>query len=170
MGGIKKKHDDQTQSTVIATSWDSWEPGNKAAATTATSGQWLLDGFVEHEVVMPLASREELDAVVKIVSEEMSKGSAEAACVKRIKIEVGLNAEISRTLAHFGMSLSAVQSSLENFLDSGVENVKWLGGCCEFCDTNDNLHVPINTPFPTGHFLPPACDYCICALSPYVVY
>ena len=170
MGVFKKKHETQIEVSVNPTNWNTWEPGNKAAGDVATSGQWLSEGFAEHEVAIPPASKEELDAVAKIVSEEMAKGSAEAVAIKRVKTEVGLATDTARTIVHFGMSLSAAQSSLARYLDSGVENVKWLGGCCEVCDANDNIHVPINSPFPSGHLLPPACDYCICALSPFVVY
>lgn len=165
MFGKKVKKESNQISTAPA-AWDNWEPGNKKAAELSHSGEWLIDGFKRQKVEMPEVVSEKLDEISKIISEEVAKGSAESQLIKRLKSEVSLNSEDAKTVGHFGAHLAVTQSSLNDYLESNVTKVEWLGPCCELCDENEGISVPINTPFPTGHLYPPACEYCLCAISP----
>ena len=151
--------------------WGSWKPGNSRAGNKAIDGAWLASGFKKQKVEMPQVESKTLDLVVKIIEEELSKGSARAKFVKRIKSELGLDEDMADIFANFGSSLATEESNLNDYLESSVEQITWLGGgCCEVCDKNDGEVVSISKRFPSGHYLPPACAFCSCTISPHIVY
>ena len=151
--------------------WGNWRPGNSRAGSKAKNGDWLAYGFKKQGVRMPDIDPKLLDSVVKIIEEELSKGSAQTTFIKRVKNELGLEKQDAEVLICFGSALATEESNMNDYLESSVETVVWLGGgCCSVCDKNDGKVIPINQPFPSGHFLPPACSSCICTISPHVEY
>ena len=159
-----KKDKAEISSSVV--NWDNWKPGDAKAAEIAFSGNWLRQTFKRQNIEMPPVEENILDKVVRIVSEELENGSAEAKVVKRIATDVSLPKEVSKLLAHFATSAAMTERAMESYRETQIARVEWLGGCCEICDVNDGVVVPIDSAFPSGHFFPPACTYCLCSIAP----
>ncbi len=127
---------------------------------------WLAAGLRGHKVTIEGGSEVDLDAVTQIVTRLQDQG--EAKVVREVAVSLGIDRSLAEALAHFCSTLLFSQRAFSDYKESNVKKVQWLGPCCDTCDKNEGVKVVLGESFPSGHLYPPGCDYCTCALSPWM--
>ena len=73
------------------------------------------------------------------------------------------------SLTHFAMALAMCQRALGEYEYVKGAKIQWdSAGCCDKCDKNDGEVIEAGKTFSSGHQFPPACDYCICDIMPFL--
>ena len=148
--------------------WSNWKPGDAASADIATESGWLKSGLKMQMLDFPGSENVDLDAVSKIVGSGLRVGAAEAKTVKQVVTELGIDKDQATFLVHFAMCLAASQRDMETSGDI-LSKMEWDGdGCCDRCQKNHGKSVKIGSKFPSGHYMPPGCEYCTCCLLPVI--
>jgi hypothetical protein len=148
--------------------WENWKPGDSDAQEIAARKGWLREGLSRQGIVFPGMEEVHLDELAAIVSAALGQGSAEAKVVKEVVTQMGVEKTLAKSLVHFATALAQSQRSLSSYFELPDMKVEWdSSGCCDICDKNDNHPVKAGENFPSGHQLPPACEYCICAIMPF---
>ena len=149
--------------------WSTWEPGDTDAEFIASTPGWLAEGLRNQKISFPGADKVELDEVAKIVALGLGSGSAESKTVKEVVSQLSIDKELAKSLTHFAMALAMCQRALGEYEYAKGAKIQWdSAGCCDKCDKNDGEVIEAGKTFQSGHQFPPACDYCICDIMPFM--
>jgi hypothetical protein len=149
--------------------WSTWKPGDTDAEFIASTPGWLAEGLKNQKISFPGAETVQLDEVAKIVALGLGSGSAESKIVKEVVNQLSLEKELAKSLTHFAMALAMCQRALGEYEYAKGAKIQWdSAGCCDKCDQNDGKVIEAGKTFPSGHQFPPACEYCICDIMPFM--
>jgi hypothetical protein len=155
---------------AMAINWDTWKPGNRAAANLIKPPRGLSDLLDRRGVTIQNVNRTTLDRIGTILGRALAKGETPASV--RAELEDLLDdSDRALTIAQTEMSSAVSVASRELYEESGAELVEWIvADPCDLCQENaDASPIGIGDVFPSGDTEPPAHPNCVCDIAPYVV-
>jgi hypothetical protein len=154
-------------SNVGVVDWNTWTPGNSAAAALISPAgglQSLLDarGLTINGII-----NTSLDRIGTVLGNGLADGTTPREVSRQIN-DVINDPQRSLTIAQTEMSRAVVQSELSQYADSGIEMVEWLvADPCEDCQVNlDASPISIDESWPNGDA--PVHPNCMCDIGPYI--
>ena len=155
---------------AMAINWDTWKPGNRAAANLIKPPRGLSDLLDRRGVTIQNVNRTTLDRIGTILGRALAKGETPASV--RAELEDLLDdSDRALTIAQTEMSSAVSVASRELYEESGAELVEWIvADPCDLCQENADVSpIGIDDTFPSGDTEPPAHPNCVCDIAPYVV-
>ena len=155
---------------AMAINWDTWKPGNRAAANLIKPPRGLSDLLDRRGVTIQNINRTTLDRIGTILGRALAKGETPASV--RAELEDLLDdSDRALTIAQTEMSSAVSVASRELYEESGAELVEWIvADPCDLCQENADVSpIGIGDVFPSGDTEPPAHPNCVCDIAPYVV-
>jgi hypothetical protein len=155
---------------AIGINWDTWKPGNRAAANLIKPPRGLSTLLDRRGVMIQGINKTTLDRIGTILGRALAKGETPESV--RDELEDLLDdSERALTIAQTEMSSAVCVASRELYEESGAELVEWLVAApCDLCQENaDASPIGIGDTFPSGDTEPPAHPNCVCDIAPYVV-
>lgn len=155
---------------AMAINWDTWKPGNRAAANLIKPPRGLSDLLDRRGVTIQNVNRTTLDRIGTILGRALAKGETPASV--RAELEDLLDdSDRALTIAQTEMSNAVSVASRELYEESGAELVEWIvADPCDLCQENADVSpIGIGDVFPSGDTEPPAHPNCVCDIAPYVV-
>jgi hypothetical protein len=155
---------------AMAINWDTWKPGNRAAANLIKPPRGLSDLLDRRGVTIQNVNRTTLDRIGTILGRALAKGETPASV--RAELEDLLDdSDRALTIAQTEMSSAVSVASRELYEESGAELVEWIvADPCDLCQENADVSpIGIGDVFPSGDTEPPAHPNCVCDIAPYVV-
>lgn len=153
---------------ALRMNWNTWRPGNRAAAALLDPPGGLRRLLQRRGVTIRGLSNTTLDRIGTSLAEGLREGMTRQEASRLIN---GVLDDSARSLMIAGteMTFAVTQASKELYRDSGVEMVEWLvADPCEECQENyDQSPIPINEEWRNGD--PPVHPNCMCDVAPYVV-
>lgn len=173
--------------------WNSWKPGNRAAALLVTPKGGLQKLMQARGVTIDGITKTTYDRIGTQLAYALQHGLTPNAVSSEIAALLGqpspartsyliqqgysavgdvmLDPERALMIAQTEMSRAVSVAARELYQDSGVELVEWLTAePCDECQENEDVSpIGIDETFPTGDTEPPAHPNCVCDLAPYVV-
>lgn len=150
--------------------WDTWKPGNRAAANLLKPSRGLSDLLDRRGVTIQSINRTTLDRIGTILGRALAKGETPASVREELEDLLG-DSERALTIAQTEMSSAVSVASRELYEESGAELVEWIvADPCDLCQENADVSpIGIGDTFPSGDTEPPAHPNCVCDIAPYVV-
>lgn len=164
----KAAPDRQRRAQALAMNWNTWRPGNRAAALRLRPTS-LLYALLNRGNAM---ADEITMTTVKRIGTILAEGLRQGVTPKRMSILIDqLVDDPTRalTIAQTETSYAVVEANLDLYRESGVEMVEYLvADPCELCSENlDASPISIGEEWPNGN--PPVHPNCMCDVAPYVV-
>jgi len=159
----------QKAPSVGVVNWDTWTPGNQAAAALVKP-KGALQGLLDRRgIVIDGISQTKIDRIGTVLGDALASGITPSK-VSILVDQVINDPQQALTIAQTEMSRAVSVASRNLYEDSGVTQVEWLvAEGCEDCQENaDASPIGIDETFPTGDTEPPAHPNCMCSLAPYV--
>ena len=152
---------------VGVVNWDTWTPGNQAAATLIKPPgalQGLLDA---RGITINGVTNTKLDRIGTVLGNALQLGII----FKQVSVMVDQvinDPQQALTIAQTEMSNAVVQAELAQYADSGVEMLEWLvADPCDECQENlDASPISIDADWPNGDA--PVHPNCMCDIAPYI--
>ena len=153
---------------ALVINWNTWKPGNRAAALRLRPSSTLYDLLnrgtsMSDEITMTTVKR-----IGTILSRVLAEGKnpRDAAILIDQMIDDPVRALM---IAQTETSYAVVQSSLDLYRESGVEMVEYLvADPCDACAENEAASpIQLGEQWPNGD--PPVHPNCMCDVAPYVV-
>jgi hypothetical protein len=155
-------------SNSLKMNWRTWRAGNRAAAALVEPPNGLKRLLAGRGIKINDLSTTTLNRIGTALADGLRVGATRASIADDISYILGDDA---RALAIAGTEMSAavVQSNLELYAESGVEQVEYLvADPCDECAENEEASpLPLGEEFPNGN--PPVHPNCMCDIAPYVV-
>lgn len=167
--GIRKAAPDKEQlRRSLMIPWDSWKPGNRAAAALVQPPSGLKRLLDARGVKIAGLNNTTLNRIGTRLADGLNAGVTRKQMGKLIE-DVINDPERALTIAGTEMSAAVVQSSLQLYQESGVEMIEWLvADPCDECQQNlDQSPIGIDEEWINGD--PPVHPNCMCDIAPYVV-
>ena len=155
---------------AMGINWDTWKPGNRAAANLLKPPRGLSDLLDRRGVTIQNVNRTTLDRIGTILGRAVARGETPESV--RDELEDLLDdPDRALTIAQTEMSSAVCVASRELYEESGAELVEWLvADPCDLCQENADVSpIGIGDTFPSGDTEPPAHPNCVCDIAPYVV-
>jgi len=155
---------------AMGINWDTWKPGNRAAANLIKPPRGLSDLLDRRGVTIQNVNRTTLDRIGTILGRALAKGETPASV--RAELEDLLDdSDRALTIAQTEMSSAVSVASRELYEESGAELVEWIvADPCDLCQENADVSpIGIGDVFPSGDTETPAHPNCVCDIAPYVV-
>ena len=162
--GVQKAPD------VGVVDWNTWKPGNQAAAELIKPSGGLQTLLDRRGIVIDGISNTKLDRIGTVLGRAIADGITP----RQVSIMVDRvinDPQQALVIAQTEMSRAVSVAARNDYINSGVEQVEWLVAVgCEDCQMNaDASPLGIDEVFPSGDTEPPAHPNCMCDLAPYVV-
>jgi hypothetical protein len=156
-----------TPANVGVVDWNTWKPGNQAAATLVKPAGGLQKLLDTRGLTIDGVSNTKLDRIGTVLGNALELGITP----KQVSImvdQVVNDPQQALTIAQTEMSRAVVQAELSQYRDSGVEMVEWLvADPCEECQVNlDASPISIDAEWPNGDA--PVHPNCMCDIAPYI--
>jgi len=156
-----------TPANVGVVNWDTWTPGNQAAATLVKPAGGLQRLLDTRGLTIDGVSNTKLDRIGTVLGNALELGITP----KQVSIMVDQvinDPQQALTIAQTEMSRAVVQAELTQYQESGVEMVEWLvADPCEECQVNlDASPISIDADWPNGDA--PVHPNCMCDIAPYI--
>jgi len=168
--GFKKSPTAQQMARASVIDWQTWTPGNKAAAALLSPKNGLQSLLDNRAITIDGIINTKLDRIGTILSQALEVGVAPNQ-VAILVDQVIDDPERAMIIAQTEMSRAVSVASRELYQDSNVEQVEWLvaEGCDDCQENADASPIGIDEEFPSGDTEPPAHPNCMCSLAPYIV-
>jgi len=152
---------------VGVVNWDTWKPGNQAAATLIQPSSGLQRLLDSRGLTIDGVSNTKLDRIGTVLGNALQLGITP----KEVSIMVDQvinDPQQALVIAQTEMSRAVVQAELAQYRDSNVEMVEWLvADPCEECQVNlDASPISIDADWPNGDA--PVHPNCMCDIAPYI--
>lgn len=155
-------------SNSLKMNWNKWMPGNRAAAALVEPPNGLKRLLAGRGIKINDLSSTTLNRIGTALADGLRAGATRQSIAEDLSYILGDDA---RALAIAGTEMSAavVQSNLDLYAESGVEQVEYLvADPCDECAENEEASpIPLGEEFPNGN--PPVHPNCMCDIAPYVV-
>lgn len=150
--------------------WETWQPGNRAAAALLKPKGGLESLLASRRIsIVDAVVSTKLDRIGTILSMALEQGATPKETSLLVD-EVIDDASHALMIAQTEMSRAVSVASRDLYESSDVEQVEWLvAEGCDLCQDNaDASPIGIGDTFPSGDSEPPAHPNCMCALAPYI--
>lgn len=167
--GLRKAAPSRKQlQRALAINWNTWRPGNRAAARLLTPPNGLKRLLDARGIDIQGITRTTLDRIGTRLADGLKQGLSRRSMARLINDIIG-DPERALMIAGTESSRAVVQASKNLYEDSGVEMIQWLvADPCEDCQENyDQSPIPIGEEWRNGD--PPVHPNCMCDVAPYVV-
>ena len=174
---------------AMGINWETWKPGNRAAANLLKPSRGLSDLLDKRGVTIQGLNQTSLDRIGTALARALQRGETPSSAVPTIMEEIaGYREKLARelgielddilsdseralTIAQTEMSRAVSIASRELYEESGAELVEWItADPCDLCQENADVSpIGIGDTFPSGDTEPPAHPNCVCDIAPYVV-
>lgn len=174
---------------AMGINWETWKPGNRAAANLLKPSRGLSDLLDKRGVTIQGLNQTSLDRIGTALARALQKGETPSSAVptimeeiagyrEKLAKELGIelddilsDSERALTIAQTEMSRAVSIASRELYEESGAELVEWItADPCDLCQENADVSpIGIGDTFPSGDTEPPAHPNCVCDIAPYVV-
>lgn len=153
---------------ALRMNWNSWTPGNRAAAELLEPSGALRRLLQTRGVRIRGMSQTTLDRIGTGLAEALRRGLSRREASRLINGVIDDSAR-SIMIAGTEMAYAVTQSNMDLYRESGVEMVQWLvADPCEECQANyDASPIPIGEEWPSGDV--PVHPNCMCDVAPYTV-
>ena len=156
-----------TPANVGVVNWDTWTPGNQAAATLVKPAGGLQRLLDTRGLTIDGVSNTKLDRIGTVLGNALELGITP----KQVSVMVDQvinDPQQALVIAQTEMSRAVVQAELTQYQESGVEMVEWLvADPCEECQVNlDASPISIDADWPNGDA--PVHPNCMCDIAPYI--
>ena len=176
--GIKKAAPSAKDLNIaLNTNWDTWKPGNRAAAQLVRPSGAFAQLLETGRAGIKGMNDTTLDRVGTLLADSLESGKAYTDLARnllkdQITSRVVTDASRATTIAVTEMSRGLNTSTVNNYNSFGVEKVEWLAidtGVCDICPANEAQGpIPIGQMFQSGDSQPPAHPNCRCTILPVV--
>ena len=155
---------------AMGINWDTWRPGNRAAANLIKPPSGLSDLLDRRGVTIQGINQTTLDRIGTILGRALAKGETPASVREELE-DLLDDSDRALTIAQTEMSSAVSVASRELYEESGAELVEWIvADPCDLCQENADVSpIGIDDTFPSGDTEPPAHPNCVCDIAPYVV-
>ena len=155
---------------AMGINWDTWKPGNRAAANLIKPPRGLSDLLDRRGVTIQNVNRTTIDRIGTILGRALAKGETPASVREELE-DLLDDSDRALTIAQTEMSSAVSVASRELYEESGAELVEWIvADPCDLCQENADVSpIGIGDVFPSGDTEPPAHPNCVCDIAPYVV-
>ena len=155
---------------AMGINWDTWKPGNRAAANLLKPSRGLSNLLETRGVTIQGINRTTLDRIGTILGRALAKGETPASIREELE-DLLDDSDRALTIAQTEMSSAVSIASRELYQESGAELVEWIvADPCDLCQENADVSpIGIDDTFPSGDTEPPAHPNCVCDIAPYVV-
>ena len=155
---------------AMGINWDTWKPGNRAAANLLKPPRGLSDLLDRRGVTIQNVNRTTLDRIGTILGRAVAKGETPASVREELE-DLLDDSDRALTIAQSEMSSAVSVASRELYEESGAELIEWIvADPCDLCQENADVSpIGIGDVFPSGDTEPPAHPNCVCDIAPYVV-
>jgi hypothetical protein len=155
---------------AMGINWDTWKPGNRAAANLIKPSRGLSDLLDRRGVTIQGINQTTLDRIGTILGRALAKGETPASVREELE-DLLDDSDRALTIAQTEMSSAVSVASRELYEESGAELVEWIvADPCDLCQENADVSpIGIDDIFPSGDTEPPAHPNCVCDIAPYVV-
>jgi len=155
---------------AMGINWDTWKPGNRAAANLLKPSRGLSNLLETRGVTIQGINRTTLDRIGTILARALAKGETPASVREELE-DLLDDSDRALTIAQTEMSSAVSIASRELYQESGAELVEWIvADPCDLCQENADVSpIGIDDTFPSGDTEPPAHPNCVCDIAPYVV-
>ena len=155
---------------AMGINWDTWKPGNRAAANLLKPSRGLSDLLDRRGVTIQNVNRTTLDRIGTILGRAVAKGETPASVREELE-DLLDDSDRALTIAQTEMSSAVSVASRELYEESGAELIEWIvADPCDLCQENADVSpIGIGDVFPSGDTEPPAHPNCVCDIAPYVV-
>jgi len=155
---------------AMGINWDTWKPGNRAAANLIKPPSGLSDLLDRRGVTIQGINQTTLDRIGTILGRALAKGETPASVREELE-DLLDDSDRALTIAQTEMSSAVSVASRELYEESGAELVEWIvADPCDLCQENADVSpIGIDDTFPSGDTEPPAHPNCVCDIAPYVV-
>lgn len=170
MLGIKKAPTRRQLATATVVNWETWQPGNRAAALLLKPKGGLESLLASRKITIANeVVSTKLNRIGSILAMALEKGATPKATAILVD-EVINDPQHALVISQTEMSRAVSIASRDLYESSDVEMVEWLvAEGCDICQENaDASPIGIGDTFPSGDSEPPAHPNCMCALAPYV--
>lgn len=155
---------------AMGINWDTWRPGNRAAANLIKPPRGLSDLLDRRGVTIQGVNRTTLDRIGTLLGRALARGETPTSVREELE-DLLDDSERALTIAQTEMSSAVSVASRELYEKSGAELVEWIvADPCDLCQENADVSpIRIDDTFPSGDTEPPAHPNCVCDIAPYVV-
>lgn len=153
---------------VGVVNWQTWTPGNRAAAALLKPPGGLSTLLTRAGIVIDGVSDTKLNRIGTILSTALAQGLPP----RRVAIlidQIVDDPSQALTIAQTETSRAVMTAQLDQYRETGVEKVEWLvADPCELCAENEaQSPIGINEEWRNGE--PPVHPNCMCDVAPYIV-
>lgn len=155
-------------SRVKDMNWNTWKPGNRAAARLVEQPGALKRLLAGRGIKIQELSTTTLNRIGTALADGLNTGATRNSVADDISSILG-DTSRALTIATTEMSSAFIQANMNLYQDSGVELIQWLvADPCDECQDNlDQSPIGINEEWRHGE--PPVHPNCMCDIAPYVV-
>jgi len=155
---------------AMGINWETWKPGNRAAANLLKPSRGLSDLLDRRGVTIQGINQTTLDRIGTILGRALAKGETPQSVLGQLE-DLLDDSDRALTIAQTEMSSAVSVASRELYEESGAELVEWIvADPCDLCQENADVSpIGIGDVFPSGDTEPPAHPNCVCDIAPYVV-
>lgn len=152
----------------LQTPWNKWKPGNRAASLLVAPPNGLKRLLDQRKVKIQGMTNTTLDRIGTALAEGLAAGATRREIAMDLE-DIVNDSSRALTIAGTEMRSAVVNSSMDLYRDSGVEQIQWLvAEPCDLCMENFNQSpIGIDEEWINGE--PPVHPNCMCDVSPYVV-
>lgn len=169
--GIKKAPTNRQLAVASVVNWETWKPGNRAAAALLKPKGGLESLLATRKItIADEVVNTKLNRIGTILAKALEQGKTPKETSVLVD-EVINDPQHALVISQTEMSRAVSVASRDLYEESNVEEVEWLvAEGCDICQENaDASPIGIGDTFPSGDSEPPAHPNCMCALAPYVV-
>ena len=147
--------------------WNTWKPGNQAAAELLAPKGGLRTLMDNAAITIDGISNTKLDRIGTVLSRALAEGVTPKQVAVMVD-QVVNDPQQALVIAQTEMSRAVVQSELAQYRDSGVEMLEWLvADPCDECAANEDVSpISIEESWPSGDA--PVHPNCMCDIAPYI--
>ena len=153
-------------SSSVGFDWDTWEPGNEAAAVLADAPRGLRTMLDRRGVTIKGLNDTTLDRIGSSLALSLSQGLSAQETANAIDYILD-DPLRSMVIARTESADAIVQANVAEYRENDITEIEWLvGDPCDICAENAGVIVEIGEEFPSGDMYPPAHPNCVCDVSP----
>lgn len=169
----------QDMARAAVTNWNTWKPGNAAAANLLKPKSGLKRLLNQRGITIRNVNNTTMDRIGTVLSGALRRGATQREAGKQV-LEVlrrdavravdGLLSDPQRALmiANTEMARATVQASLDTYREAGAEMLEYLtADPCDDCMENELVSpISIDEQWPMGD--PPVHPNCMCDVAPFI--
>ena len=146
--------------------WDTWEPGNAAAAALLNPPGGLKKLLGEADIQARGIADYSHDLLGTALADGIARGDTPVQIANDIRDSLS-SPERALTIAITEGQRAKIEANVNSYIANGVEQIEWTtNDPCPECQDNDGKIVTLGDDFPSGDTQPPVHPNCQCDVIP----